>query len=252
MRNRLMGRIFSASMALALSPFLFAQTAVPPDLSGMWAQARDGRLRARFREEDAPLQPWALEIYKANREGVTDPNRSGLNGLDPEFYCLPLGLPRVYTSTSPIEIIQVPDRVYMISQSLQNPLSRYIYTDGRGHPEGYPITFMGHSVGYWEGDTLIVDTIGLDEVSWLDQIGTPHSDALHVVERLRRPHHDTLEVDFLFEDPKAFTRPWTGRKVLKLDPDWEYIPGLICEDRFKADFAQKSLRDKTDWIDFSR
>jgi len=273
MQNRWMDRILRAATALALSPLLFAQTAPgpaaarstvaqggeqsrtaknTPDLSGTWMQPRGEKLSARFRAEDAPLQPWALEMYKTNREGVTDPNRSGLNGLDPEFYCLPLGLPRVYTSTSPIQIVQEPGRVYMIFQSLQNPLSRFIYTDGRGHPEGYPTTFMGHSVGRWDGDTLVVDTIGIDEVGWLDHVGTPHSDALHVVERLRRAAHNTLEVNFLFEDPKAFTRPWTGKKVLELNPDWEYIPGLICEDRFKADFERKSLRDKKDWFEYAR
>ena len=240
--------------ALALSPLLLAQTSTrpeaaqsAPDLSGMW-MLPPGRLTSRFSAEDAPLQPWALEMYKVNREGVTDRSSSGLNGLDPEMYCLPLGVPRVYTSPSPIEIVQVPGRVYMIFQSLQNPLPRYIYTDGRGHPEGYPITFMGHSVGHWDGDTLVVDTINLDADSWLDHSGTPHSDALRVVERLRRVDQDTLEVEFRFEDPKAFTRPWTGKKVLKLSPDWQYIPGLICEDRFKADFARKSLRDEKDWI----
>jgi len=245
-----------ALVALAGSPAIWAQTSgeagaakASPDLTGMWMQPRAEKLSARFRAEDAPLQPWALEIYKVNREGVTDPNRSGLNGLDPEHYCLPLGLPRVYTSTSPIQIVQTPDRVYMIFQSLQNPLSRFIYTDGRGHPEGYPVTFMGHSVGRWDGDTLVVDTIGIDETSWLDHVGTPHSDALRVVERLRRVNRDTLEVALRFEDSKAFTAPWAGKKVLELNLDWEYIPGLICEDRFKADFAKKSLRDKKDWFE---
>ena len=223
-----------------------------PNLSGTWEQPRGVKLTARFREEDAPLQPWALEMYKTNREGVTDPNGSGLNGLDPEHYCLPLGVPRIYTSTSPIVIVQTQELVYMIFQSLQNPLSRFIYTDGRGHAEGYPTTFMGHSTGRWDGDTLVVDTIGLDEVAWLDHVGTPHSDALHVVERLRRVDPETLEADFRFDDPKAFTMPWTGKKVLVLNPDWEYVPGLICEDRFKDDFARKSLRDKKDWFEYGR
>ena len=258
MPNRWMGLILGVSTALALSSLLFAQTPArseaakgPSDLSGMWRQPPGG-LTDRFSTEDAPLQLWALEIYKANREGVMDSSSSGLNGLDPQMYCLPLGLPRVYASTSPIEIVQVPGRVYMIFQSVQNPLSRYIYIDGRGHPEGYPSTFMGHSVGHWEGDTLVVDTIGIDEVTWMDDIGTPHSDALHVVERFRRVDQNTLEVELRFEDRKAFTRPWTGKKVFQLNPDWQYLPGLVCEDRFKADFERKSLRDKKDWIEVGK
>ena len=244
MRNRWMASILTVGAALALSPVLFAQTSTrpqaakaTPDLSGMWAIPRGDRLALRFRTEDPPLQPKALEIYKKNREGVTDISRSGLNQLDPEHYCLPNGVPRVFTSPSPFEIVQVPGRVYMIFTSLQNPLTRYIYTDGQGHPDGYPTTFMGHSIGKWDGDTLVVDTIGMDETSWLDSAGTPHSDALHVVERIRRVARDTLEVEFRFEDPKAFTRPWTGKKVFKLEPDWQYIPGITCEDRFKEDWA---------------
>ncbi len=111
---------------------------------------------------------------------------------------------------------------------------------------------MGHSIGRWDGDTLVVDTVAIDDVTWMDDAGTPHSDALHVVERLRRVDHDTLEIEFRFEDTKAFTKPWTAKKVYKLTPDWQYIPGLICDDRFRTDFEQKTLRDKKDWIQFHK
>jgi hypothetical protein len=248
MQNRWMGRILRVATALALSPALFAQTSPRPaaqsgaDLSGMWIIPRGDRLTSRFREEDAPLQAWALEMYKANRQGVRNLSGSGVNQRDPEHFCLPNGVPRVYTTPSPIEIVQVPGRVYMIFSSLQNPLPRYIYTDGSGHPEGYPTTLMGHAIGRWDGDTLVVDTIGIDEVNWLDGAGTPHSDALHVVERLRRVAQDTLEIDFRFEDPKAFTRSWTGKKVFQLEPDWQSIPGIACEDFFKEAFAAGRYR----------
>ena len=168
------------------------------------------------------------------------------------MYCLPEGVPRVFAMPPPFEIVQAPGRIYMFFQSLQNPLPRYIYTDGRAHPEGYPITAMGHSIGRWDGDTLVVDTVSIDDVTWMDDKGTPHSDALHVVERIRRVAQDTLEIEFRFEDPKAFTKPWIAKKVYKLTPDWQYIPGFTCEDRFKTDFAQKSLRDKKDWIEFKK
>jgi hypothetical protein len=258
MRNRWTACILTIAAAFSFSPFLRAQTSArpeaaknTPDLSGIWVQ-QQGRLSRRFSAEDAPLQPWAVEIYKANRGGVTDANSDGADGLDPTMYCLQSGVPRVYTSPFPIEIVQTPGRVYMIFQSQSSPSPRYIYTDGQGHPDGYPTTFMGHSIGRWEGDTLVVDTISIDEDTWLDGIGTPHSDALHVVERLRRVAQDTLEIEFRFEDPKAYTKPWTGKKVFKLKQDWEYVPGIICDDRFKTDFAKKSLRDKTDWIEFKK
>jgi hypothetical protein len=258
MRNRWTARILAIAAAFSFSPVLWAQNSArpgeaknTPDLSGIWTQ-QPGRLPGRFGAEDVPLQPWALEIYKANRQGVTNPRESGLNGLDPEMYCLPEGIPRVLTMPPPFELVQAPGRIYMLFQSLQNPLPRYIYTDGQGHPDGYPVTAMGHSIGRWDGDTLVVDTVAIDEVTWLDDAGTPHSDALHVVERLRRVDHETLEIEFRFEDPKAFTKPWTAKKVYKLTPDWQYIPGFTCEDRFKTDFANKTLRDKKDWIEFHK
>jgi hypothetical protein len=247
MQNRWTACILTIAATLSLSPLLRAQT----DLAGIWTQ-QPGGLGGRFSAEDAPLQPWALDIYKANREGVTNPGQSGLNGLDPEMYCLPEGVPRVFAMPPPFEIVQAPGRIYMFFQSLQNPLPRYIYTDGRAHPEGYPVTAMGHSIGRWDGDTLVVDTVSIDDVTWMDDKGTPHSDALHVGERLRRVAQDTLEIEFRFEDPKAFTKPWTAKKVYKLTPDWQYIPGFTCEDRFKTDFAKKSLRDKKDWIEFHK
>ena len=82
---------------------------------------------------------------------------------------------------------------------------------------------MGHSIGQWEGDTFVIDTIGFNEETWLDRLGHPHSDALHVVERIRRLDHDTLEYGVTVEDPKAYAAPWTGRMVFKLRSDWEIL-----------------------------
>lgn len=263
MQNRQDGRtgwtvsILAAVLVISwpgLAPWAAAQSGAAkttPDLSGIWIQQR-GKLSRRFSAEDAPLQPWALDIYKDNREGATDPNRNGNDGLDPTLYCLQAGVPRVYTSPFPIEIVQTPGRIYMLFQAQSSPSPRYIYTDGRAHPEGYPLTVLGHSIGKWDGDTLVVDTVNIDADSWVDGIGTPHSDALHVVERLRRTARNLLEADLRFEDPKAFTRPWAGKKVFELNPEWEYLPGFTCDDRSKADFAKRALREKTDWIEFGK
>ena len=90
---------------------------------------------------------------------------------------------------------------------------------------------MGHSVGKWEGDTLVVDTIGLTEKSWLDRAGHPHSDALHIIERIRRVDHETLKFDLTFQDANAFTRPWTGQKRFSLVPGGE-IMEYVCADNF--------------------
>src|SRR5262245_34763017 len=114
MQNRWRSWILTVAAAFSLSPVLWAQTSArpepgqnTPDLSGMWVQA-PARLPGRFSDADAPLQPWAQDIYKVNRQGVTDPRQSGLNGLDPEMYCLPEGMPRVYTMPPPFELVQKP------------------------------------------------------------------------------------------------------------------------------------------------
>ena len=126
---------------------------------------------------------------------------------------------------------------------------RRIYLDGRRMPEAYPPSFMGYSTGRWEQDTLVVETVGITELSWLDRMGIPHSEALRVVERIRRVDQDTLEIDLLFDDPEAFTMPWGGKKVFRLRPDWEIMEHIgFCEDRHRYDYSQKSLLGTKEWI----
>ena len=94
---------------------------------------------------------------------------------------------------------------------------RQIWTDGRGHPKDPEPTWMGDSIGKWEGDTFVVDTIGLNEKSWLDFYGDPHSDDIHLIERYKRVDHDTLTLQLIVEDPKAYTATWVGdTKTYKL------------------------------------
>lgn len=186
------------------------------DLSGIWFQGGrgGGRNYRRFNpEEPPPLQPWAMEIRKQNRAGVTDLNGKGLDERDPVWYCFPPGATRIMIQPFPFEIVQTPNVVYILFE--YDHSIRRIYTDGREHPEGYPFGWMGHSIGRWDGDTLVVDTVGFNDRTWLDRAGTPHSDALHVVERFRRVVGDTLEIEFLFDDPKAFTKSWGGKTVYR-------------------------------------
>lgn len=108
---------------------------------------------------------------------------------------------------------------------------RRVYTDGRKHDPGYPITWFGHATGRWDGETLVTDTVDINDKTWIDSLGHPHSEALHVVERIRRVVHDTLQIDFTFEDPNTYTRPWTGKKVLKLRPaDFDIMENVTCDD----------------------
>ena len=106
-------------------------------------------------------------------------------------------------------------------------LVRQIFTDGRGHPKDLEPTYMGHSIGKWEGDTLLVDTIGFNGKTWLDPKGLPTTDALHVTEKIRRVDHNHLVDDYTIDDPKAYTKPWTVQKVFELKPDWQ-IQEYVC------------------------
>ncbi len=182
------------------------------------------------------MKPEAKEKYDAAWDGET-----GILSEVPPTACLSFGTPRMYFARSPFEIFQVPGRVIMIFEAYRQ--ARIIYTDGRGHLEGAPASFMGHSIGKWDGDTLVVDTVGINSTSsWIDRAGTPHSDALHVVERFRRLDHGTLEVEFLFDDPKAYTKPWGGKKVYKLGEGWEILEHVVCEELLleKRGFREES------------
>ena len=225
MRNRFLGAIVvivgllscTAQRPDAGNP---ASTASTPDLSGVWMLRV---IEGNFTKEAPPLQPWAEERTASNV-------KAGPAG-DPEGKCLPPGLPRLYLHQYPIEILQLPKRVMMFFE--YDHLVRQIWTNGRRHPsqEDLDNTWTGHSIGNWEGDTLVVDTVGFKDRPWLDNVGHPHTDALHVVERIRRMDRETLQIDFTFDDPKTYTKPWTGQKIFRLRPGWE-ISEQVCADTF--------------------
>jgi hypothetical protein len=171
-----------------------------------------------------PYQPWAWELARQRREQ--------LSKYDPEGYCLPPSGPRLMTTPFPMEILQVPaqKRILMIYEGGTH-LWRVIYMDGRPHPEGDRLnpTWLGHSVGRWEGDTLVVDVVGFNEGSWIDLVGDPHTDLLHVVERYSRPDLYTLRYEATIDDPGAYTEPWT----IGLDVVWDEkgeIQEYICQE----------------------
>jgi len=146
--------------------------------------------------------------------------------------CFPPGVPRIYLQPFPMEIIQQPNRVLIIYEF--DHLIRQIWMDGRAHLKDLPGTWMGDSIGKWEGDTLVVDTTGFNDKTWLDRAGHPHSEDLHVVERLKKTDAKTLQIDILMDDPMAYTKPWGGRLDYTLRSDWN-ISELICVDNVNFD-----------------
>ena len=258
MRNCMMGAILAAIILLPAAPGLLAQTSQqksppkgPPDLSGTWFRARillpSGHNAKAFvsEENEPPMLPWAEKRYQAARKMRMNLEDSrGPDETNPHLYpfCIPPGMPGVF-GEGLFEVVQSPGRVYILFES--STVQR-IYTDGRKHPDGGPLSFMGHSIGRWEGDTLVVDTVdlnGLDGWAWMDNMGHLHTDSLRVVQRIRRVSHDRLEIDFQFHDPKTYREPWGGTRLFDLkprdDPRWEVMESHGCEDRAPSEFLKK-------------
>jgi len=230
-RNRFV--ISALVAALALPLVIFAQTTpragpirsravyAAPDFSGVWFI--DEYRRNILPNEDPPFQPWADALFK--KRNFENMHRDPDSGPDPTERCIPPGIPREMLQPFPWEIVQARDRVIMIFE--YQSLIRQIFTDGRGHPKDLEPTYMGHAIGKFEGDALVIDTVGFNDKTWLDPMGLPHSDALHVVEHLRRVDHDTLMDEYTIDDPKAYTKSWTTQRIFKLKPDWQ-IQEYVC------------------------
>ena len=187
------------------------------------------------------MQPWAAKRCELVGCGTGPLGRANDDNMDPFLTsCAPYGIPRLMNHVGPFEVFQSKDRVMMVFET--GNTFRQIWTDGRAHPADLDPSWMGHSIGHWEGGTLVVDTIGLTDKSWLDTAGHPHSDALHVVERIRRVDHDTLENVLTFDDPKAYTRSWSSTIIYKLRPDWSLKEDVSCEDKILMDL--KAKKDK--------
>jgi hypothetical protein len=254
MRNRLLVSIFAVLVAFDIAgvSVAIAQNAPrsTPDLSGVWSlkegpkipgtrqELQNGSTVFSLAETKLPLQSWALDKCKAIGCGK-DVNAFGWptgeaadQTKDPWIMkCAPLGFPRVMLGA--FELFQANGRVLMRFQ--QDGSVRDIWMDGRKHPEDAYGLWMGHSTGKWESDTLVVDTVGIIDTTWVDAFGTPHSDELHVVERFRRTSPTTMQLDINLEDPKAFTAPIVGKLILEARPGRELQPVLTCEDRILAD-----------------
>ena len=127
-----------------------------------------------------------------------------------------------------------------------NRVWREIWTDGRSLPRDPDLAWYGYSIGRWEGEEFVIDTIGISDRTWLDRMGHPHSDALHLVERFRRDSQDRLELDMTIDDPKAYTKAWTAQRTFRLRPPTSELGEAVCEDMFiNAAFGLKPMLPST-------
>src|SRR5579872_2604343 len=170
---------------------------------------------------DVPFTAWGLETFKERR--------ATLSKDDPEGYCLPPGVPRYTGTPYPFQIIQLPDRVVILYEGGSH-MYRTVFMDGRKHSKDPNPTWMGESIGSWEGsDTLVVDTTGFNGRTWLDYVGHPATETLHVVEKFRRPDYLTLAYEATIDDAKAYSKPWTTSFKVSFKPGWDLLEYVCME-----------------------
>jgi hypothetical protein len=235
------------AMVLSFSPAASAQSKQTPeapkvstldtshDLSGVWFDDHPRLIKVQerywaytFTLEAPPMTPWAQAKFNAAKASFGPHAVPLVETTDPLYHtCAPIGFPIIYLYPLPMQIVQTPGEVIMLFE--WDSLRRQIFTDGRAHDTTLGPLWMGDSIGHWEGDTLVTDTVNFNDKTWLDRMGHPHSDALHVVERIRRIDHDHLVDDITIEDPKAYTKPWTAHLPFVLKPKWT-LAEQFCED----------------------
>jgi hypothetical protein len=209
--------------AITFSPVLGAQTSPSksqagspkiPDLSGSWIRAKgiqsisnsDIGGNKRGKEEDIPYQPWALAKTLSEYPPTGPDNRYDIT-TDPFIkYCEPLGIARIYMYPARTAFVQTPDAVYILHEVGET--FRVVRLNSK-HPDDPDPQYWGDSIGWYEnGDTLVVDTIGFNDKTWLDQLGHPHTEKLHTIERYKRVDANTMDFLITIDDPGAYTKPF--------------------------------------------
>ena len=206
-----------------------------PDLSGVWIR-REGESAPKESNQQAfslawfrpagekiPLRPAAEAIFKqrADRDGAGRPSER----------CLPHGVPGSMLPATPFKMVETTGLTLILFEDYVD--FRQIFTDGRGHPKSMSPAWYGYSTGKWDGDAFVVDTRGFTDASWLDGLGLPHSDQLHVIERFRRVNVGLLDLQGTIDDPPMYTQPWTFHIQFNMLPDSDLIE-YLCENEKDA------------------
>lgn len=189
-----------------------------PNLSGIWMPDTEAlppevhtvegdhpfprymiNIAADLKPEDVPFQPWAAELFERRTQGGRK--------ASPMAYCKPTGVPWINSIPLPYKIVQTPQLILILYE--ESTVFRQIFLDGRRPMQDAVPRYMGYSTGRWDGADLIVDTVGVTDQSWLDGLGHPHTDRLHLIERFRRRDAGHLDIEVTIDDPGAYTRPIT-------------------------------------------
>ena len=212
-----------------------------PDLSGTWHSDGGyfGNLARDLKPGEIQMLPWA--------EAQVKENQTNLHKNDPMVACMPPGVPRVGLGGSrgmphPFKVVQTPALVVLLYETSTNQTFRQVFLDGRPHPEDMQPTWLGYSIGRWDGDTLVVDTTGFNGRSWIDTgSGHPQTDAGRVTERYTRRDVGHMDIDITIDDPKAYAKPWHAKVPVNLLPDSDLIE-TVCENEKDIHLMDRSSK----------
>jgi hypothetical protein len=187
-----------------------------PDLTGVWYTQR-------------VIDPGQPDMLPRTQKYVEEQTANSFRNA-PGAHCLPRGITNA-GALFPFRLVQTAALLVMIFED-DLPSHRQVFLDGRAHPKDPNPTWMGHSIGHWEGDTLVIDTVGFNDLSWLDAQGHPHTDQMHVVERYHRIDLGHLEIEITIDDPGAYRKPWIMKRATELDPN-DDIGEYVCTENEK-------------------
>ncbi len=192
----------------------------PPGQPGLWIGGITNLANADGSQIKMPYQPWTQAVAQDRRQ----------NAFEPHTRCKPSGGPRQFLTPYGVEFVELPELQRMFIFDVGGPHTfRIIYMDGREHPKNWTPDYYGHNVGHWEGDTLVIDSVGYNEKFWFDRGTHPHTEKLHMVERITRVDMNNIRYEVTVDDPGAYTEPWTGQFNLRYTPGDELFE-YICQD----------------------
>lgn len=198
-----------------------------PQDKGVWTPVF-GILDPIAPAETVPFQPWSRALYDARQ----------LHELEPHARCKASGAARQFLTPYGVEFVEMKDLGRLYIFDIGGPHTfRTIYMDGREHPADFVPTNYGHSVGHWEGNTLVVDTVGYNEDFWLDRRGLPHTEQLHTIERFTRVNDMAIDYKITVDDPGAYTASWEGGFYLRWNPGQELFE-YVCQ---QANYAHELM-----------
>ncbi|HEX6997854.1 MAG TPA: hypothetical protein VF322_06895 [Gammaproteobacteria bacterium] len=178
--------------------------------------------------DQLPFKPWAKALFEARQ----------VHQLEPHARCKASASARQFLTPYGVEFVELPEFQRLYIFDIGGPHTfRTVYMDGRSHPRDLEPTYYGHSIGWWEGDTLVIDTVGYNEGFWMDRRGLPHTEQMHTVERFTRIDSETIDYEITVHDPGAYTAPWTASFQLQWDRGQELFE-YVCQ---QANYAHELM-----------